>query len=81
MSDAGERYLGEVLRDEMIMKDSILAVLEEGPKTVPEIALALNASEYDTMLWVMGMRRYEMVIEVGGAKGDGYCQYRAIKAH
>jgi two-component system response regulator PilR (NtrC family) len=41
MEETTCRSLGEVLRDEMVMRDRIAAVLREGPKTIPEIAEAI----------------------------------------
>ena len=69
------RDMREIMRDEMIMKDRILAILKEGNKTVPEIAEALGAPEYETVYWMMAMRRYGMVEEIGRPDVDGYFKY------
>ena len=44
MSSAVPRPLAEVLRDEMVMRDRIAAVLGDGPKTIPEIAELLGCT-------------------------------------
>ena len=65
----------EMMRDEMIMRDRIVAILKEGSKTVPEVAEALGAPEYETVYWMMAMRRYGMVEEIGRPDDDGYFKY------
>ncbi|MGQ9824313.1 MAG: MarR family transcriptional regulator [Desulfotomaculales bacterium] len=73
-----ERDLREVIREEMLVKDRILEILREGPKTVPEIAAAPGRPPYEAMLWVMGLRKYSLVAEAGGPGEDGYYLYRAL---
>ena len=68
----------EVVRDEMVMRDRLLALLEEGPKTVPEIAAALGAPSHEVMYWVMAARRYGYLGESIPTE-DGYFRY-TIKA-
>jgi hypothetical protein len=36
------RDLAEIMRDEMVMQDKIVACLHDEPKTIPEIAEALD---------------------------------------
>lgn len=72
---AARRDMREVMRDEMIMRDRIAALLQEGTKTVPEIAEALGAPTHETMFWVMAMRRYGMVEEIGRPDVDGLFKY------
>ena len=69
------RDMREIMRDEMIMKDRILTLLKEKNKTVPEIAETLGAPEYETVYWMMAMRRYGMVEETGRPDIDGYFKY------
>jgi len=73
--NATRRDMREIMRDEMIMKDRILALLKEGNKTVPEVAEALGAPEYETVFWMMAMRRYGMLEETGRPDVDGYFKY------
>ena len=70
-----KRDMREIMRDEMIMKDRILAILKEENKTVPEVAEALGAPEYETVFWMMAMRRYGMLEETGRPDVDGYFKY------
>lgn len=74
-----QRDIVEVMRDEMIMRDKIKALLEPEPRTIPEIATDLNAPESEVVFWVMGMRRYGLVEEVGRADEDGYFKYTLAK--
>lgn len=69
----------EVIREEPIMRERILALLADGPRTVPELASALERPTHEVLFWVMGMRRYGRLREVGAADADGYFRYQAIK--
>ncbi len=73
------RPLREVLRDEMVMKDRIAAVLADEAKTIPEIAEALGAPTHEVTLWVMAMRRYGCLEERPKSKADDYYQYRVVR--
>lgn len=66
----------EVLRDEMYMRDKITDLLQEGPKTVPEIAEKLGYPSNEVMKWVMGMRRYGIIVEMPKERADDYYKYR-----
>lgn len=68
----------EVIREEMLMHGRILQVLQDGPKTVPEIAAAVDYPAYEVMFWVMGMRKYGRVAETKEVTDDGYYKYRAV---
>jgi hypothetical protein len=57
------------------MRGRILAVLRDGPLTVPQIAAAVDAPTHEVVFWVMGMRRYGWVAEIKGNTVDGYFQY------
>ena len=67
------------MRDEMVMKDRILSQLREDPKTIPEIAAALQYPGNDVMFWVMAMWRYGSLEEVGKPNDEGYYKYRPVK--
>jgi hypothetical protein len=69
------RPLADVLRDEMTMKDPIVDVLRDGPKTIPEIAAALGAPPREVTLWVMAMRRYGVVEELPKPRAADYFRY------
>jgi predicted transcriptional regulator len=64
-----------MLRDEMVMRDRITALLRHGPLTIPEIADAMAQPSPEVVCWVMSMRRYGMVSEHGKADADGYFAY------
>jgi hypothetical protein len=67
----------EVVREEPVMRRQILAALQAGSMTVPEIALAIDAPTHEVVFWVMGMRRYGWLAEVKGVDDDGYFRYEA----
>ena len=79
MENDSMRNLGDVLRDEMVMRDRILAVLEREPKTIPEIAEILKQPTHEVMLWTMAMWRYGKIVETGKANEDGYFRYQSKK--
>jgi hypothetical protein len=70
------RNRAEVLRDEMYMRDRITNVLAQGPRTISEISSELGCTSDDVLKWVMGMRRYGMVIELPKSRADDYYQYK-----
>ncbi len=69
----------EVMRDEMAVRDRLLATLEDGPKTVPEIAQALGYPTYEVMHWVMAARRYGHIKESSQPTADDYFQYALVE--
>ncbi len=73
------RDMLDIAQDEMIMRDRIAAVLEQGPKTIPELAQSLGCPSREVTVWLFGMRRYGMVEEIGRADVDGYFQYELSK--
>ena len=77
--EGGRRDLGEVIRDEMVMKDRIASLLREEPRTIPEIADALACPVREVALWVMAMRRYGSLEELPKAKADDYFRYRLAR--
>ncbi len=66
------RDIREVIRDEPLMGDRLLALLADGPKTVPELAAVAGLPAEEVMVWVMGLRRYGRVVEekAGGRAGE-----------
>lgn len=68
----------EIIREEPIMRERIVELLADGPKTVPELASAMERPTHEVLYWVMGMRRYGRLHEVGTADADGYFRYEAI---
>jgi predicted Rossmann fold nucleotide-binding protein DprA/Smf involved in DNA uptake len=72
---ASTRDVREVIREEPAMRDRILALLREAPKTVPEIASALGCPSHEVLFWVMAMRRYGWLSEVRDSAADGFFRY------
>jgi hypothetical protein len=73
------RNLNEVMRDEMVERDRVADVLRDGPKTLPEIAKALGAPDYEVTKWVMAMRRYGRVRDLPKARADDYYRYELVQ--
>ena len=73
------RDLSEVLRDGMANGERLLAVLADGPKTIPEIAAALNCPAREALLWVMALRRYGRIADVPKGAEDEYYRYRRVE--
>ena len=76
---APNRELREVIREEPVMRARILELLESEPRTVPEIAAAMDCPTHEVLFWVMGMRRYGRVREVKGVTDAGYFRYEAVE--
>ncbi|MBN1547729.1 MAG: hypothetical protein JW902_13850 [Syntrophaceae bacterium] len=70
------RDRAEIMRDEMVRRDDIIAILQKGPKTVPELAEALGKPAPEVVMWVMGMRRYGIIEELPKGRADDYFQYQ-----
>ena len=69
----------EIIREEPLMHRPILAALAAGPLTVPEIAQQIGYPRDEVVFWVMGMRRYGHVVEVGDPTDEGYVQYARVR--
>ena len=78
MTSERMRNLGEVLRDEMVMQDKILALLADGPLTIPEIVEALKMPSWEITTWVMAMRRYGHLKEMPKERAEDYFQYAMV---
>jgi len=76
--NAPTRELREIVREEPAMHARILGILDDGPRTIPEIAAALACPTDEVVFWVMGMRRYGHLREVRGATDEGYFRYEAM---
>ncbi|MCL5734084.1 MAG: MarR family transcriptional regulator [Actinobacteria bacterium] len=73
------REIREIVRDEHIMRNRILRLLEGRPSTIPEIAEGLGAPPSEVTYWVMGMRKYGYVREEKEVTDEGYYRYQAIE--
>jgi hypothetical protein len=81
MSSAGKirRDIGEIVHDEMIMKDRIAEILKDGPQTIPEIAETMGYPSHEVTIWLFAMRRYGEIEVVGKPDVDGYFKYKLVK--
>jgi hypothetical protein len=79
MNSIKSRDLAEVLRDEMVMQDRIKDLLREEPKTIPELAEALQSPDWEVTIWVMAMRRYGLLAELPKPRAEDYFQYTVAK--
>jgi predicted Rossmann fold nucleotide-binding protein DprA/Smf involved in DNA uptake len=73
------RDIREVIRDEPLMRDRLLSLLEAGPLTVPELAEAAGLPAVEVMVWVMGMRKYGYVVEEKGSGRAAEYRYAVVK--
>ena len=79
MNKTANRDVREIIRDEHLMRRRILAALESGPLTVPEIAEAIGRPTHEVVFWVMGMRKYGHLTEIKEADDDGFYLYQAVE--
>ena len=75
----GQRSVREVVRDEQVMRRRILAVLADGPLTVPEIAVVVERPSHEVMFWVMGLRKYGWLAEIKEVTDEGYYRYQVVE--
>ncbi len=68
----------EVIREEPVMHKAIIEALAGGPATIPEIAERIGHPAHETVYWVMGMRRYGLLVEGLDADDDGYFSYSVV---
>ena len=54
-------------------RKKIIQALEDGPKTVPEVAKATAIPSHEVLWKLMGMKKYGLIVE--GEERDGYYQY------
>jgi hypothetical protein len=69
------RNLSEVLRDEVVMRERICNLLKEKPLTIPRLAEALNAPSWEMTIWIMSMRRYNLITELPKSRAEDYYEY------
>jgi hypothetical protein len=73
------RGIPEVVRDEMVFRDRIIELLQQGPRSIPQVAEILGHPTWEVMIWVMAMRRFGTVEETGRPDAEGYYQYKLKK--
>jgi predicted transcriptional regulator len=70
------RNRDEALRDEMVRRNEIMSLLQQGPKTIPEMAAQLGYPSHELVQWIMAMRRYGLVEELPKNRAEDYYQYQ-----
>jgi predicted transcriptional regulator len=73
----GERR--QTARQEYTMRVRMLDVLRGGPKTIPEIAAALNIAPHEATWWLMGYVRYGFVAATEETTDGGYYKYKIVE--
>jgi predicted transcriptional regulator len=78
-----EREVPASVREELKtfnrMKRSIRTALEEGPKTIPELASELDISPAEVTYYLMSLRKYGMVMTGEVNDMDEYYYYQLKK--
>ena len=75
MNDQTLRDKREIFRDEMFMKDSIIALLKNKAMTIPELASSLGRPSNEVLAWLAAMQRFGLVQAQGKANEEGYFLY------
>jgi len=73
------RDVREVMREEMVMKGRIIDVMRDSPKTVPEVAQALESPTNEMMYWMMALRKYGLIAETEELTEEGYYKYKLVE--
>ncbi len=76
----GLRDTREIVREEPLMHAAIRTALRDGPMTIPEIARSIGKPGNETVVWVMGMRRYGLIEAAAEPDEEGYFRYAAVAA-
>ena len=81
MNSTGKRQrdIQEIVHDEMIMKDRIAKILNDGPRTILELAEAIGYPRHEVAVWLFAMRRYDEVEVDGKPDVDGYFKYKLVE--
>lgn len=69
------RTAPEIMRDEMVVRDEIAALVADEPRTIPEIARHMKRPRHEVSLWVMALWKYGMLRDTGETDDEGYCRY------
>ena len=75
MTVPAPRGSAAVVRDEMAMRSRIVAALQTGPRTIPELAEALGAPLPELTHWVMALTRYGVLEALPKPKAEDYFRY------
>ena len=66
-----------LFKDQRQMQNAICQVIREEPKTVPQIAAAINKPTHEVLWFVSALKKYGIVVEMGMC-GD-YPLYKRVK--
>jgi hypothetical protein len=67
----------ELTRRQAVIRKRLTRALQDGPRTVPEIAAAIGFPAHEVFWHLMAMKKYGEIVE--GEERDGYFEY-ALKA-
>jgi hypothetical protein len=67
----------ELTRRQATIRKQLTRALQDGPRTVPEIAAAIGCPSHEVLWHLMAMKKYGDIVE--GEERDGYFEY-AVKA-
>jgi len=71
---AGVTATQALLKEQQAIRKELRQVMQEGPRTVPEIAAATGLPAHEALWHVIAMKKYGLVTETG--LDDGYYRYR-----
>lgn len=69
------RNIAEITRLEMAHQRLVLRALQDGPLTIPEVAERLGEPADQVLVWMMGMRRYGLLVESEEPDDEDYYTY------
>jgi len=71
--------LTDLVKQQTRMKRVVLDAFRTEPKTVPEVANALNLPTHEAMHWVMALRKYGLLEETREVTDDGFYKYKLVQ--
>ena len=75
----GERR--QIARQEYTMRKKLLDLIRAGgPKTIPEVAVALGITPHEATWWMMGYVRYGYIRATEEVSEEGYYRYAIVEA-
>jgi predicted transcriptional regulator len=71
-----KKELLDKVREDNKIKNAILNAMKDGPKTIPEISRLTGLPTPMVTWWLMTLRKYGAVVEVGEVGEDFYYKYK-----
>jgi len=71
-----KKDLLEKVKEDNKKKNAILNALKDGPKTIPEISKLTGLQTSVVTWWLMTLRKYGAVVEVGEVGDDFFYKYK-----